>query len=68
MPVIRLFLLITGSRRTFSSFMCRTAFARSSSAGSNGFQRSSHITRRRALRIEAVLGQSFADNVGDRAD
>jgi len=32
MPTIRLFLLTTGSRRTFSSSMCRTALARSSSS------------------------------------
>ena len=32
MPTIRLFLLITGKRRTFSSSMCRTALARSSSS------------------------------------
>jgi hypothetical protein len=32
MPTIRLLLLITGNLRTFSSSMCRTALARSSSS------------------------------------
>src|SRR6185436_15370573 len=57
-----LLLLITGNRRTFSSSICRTALARSSSSRQQWMPRV--ITSRcSAAGIEAVLRQPFADDV-----
>src|SRR6185437_13359126 len=69
-PTIRLPLLITGNRRTFSSSMCRTALARSSSSRQQMDTWGHHLARRCAAGIKAVLRQALADDVavGHHAD